>query len=221
MYEDTWVPLHTCTFVSSVSRNPLHALRIPMKCLLNREIASVIQETTVVGKQEFGSFRKTRGMSSKVGTPTMKCKRFSIIAASTVPEPKEYIPQAIKKRTPLILHHLSGLLVIIFSRVWKTTVAEQKATVATKLANVNNTGGNMVLDCLSHGAHGVSMPTPKVNTPAPNVASAPMKSNGLAEALKAFRYVPIMGLYLSSQYICLCFIIRKLCLSDILDESSE
>ena len=50
----------------------------------------------------------------------------------------------------------------------------------------------MVLDCLSQGAHGVSMPTAKVNTPAPNVASAPMKSNGLAEALRAFRYVPII-----------------------------
>ena len=92
-----------------------------------------------------------------------------------------------KKRTPLILHHLSGLLVVVFSRVWKTTVVEQKATVATKLANVNNTGGNMALDCLSQGAQGVSMPTPRVNTPAPNVASAPIKINDLAEAFKAFR----------------------------------
>jgi hypothetical protein len=82
---------------------------------------------------------------------------------------------------------LSGLLVVVFSRVWKTTVVEQKATVATKLANVNNMGGNMALDCLSQGAQGVSMPTPRVNTPAPNVASAPIKINGLAEAFKAFR----------------------------------
>ena len=45
----------------------------------------------------------------------------------------------------------------------------------------------MAFDCLSQGAHGVSMPMPKVNTPDPKVASAPMKSNGLAEAFKAFR----------------------------------
>lgn len=52
--------------------------------------------------------------------------------------------------------------------IQETTVVEHKATVATKLANVNNTGGNMTLDCLSHGAQGVSMPTPKINTPAPS-----------------------------------------------------
>ena len=51
----------------------------------------------------------------------------------------------------------------------------------------------MALDCLSQGAHGVSMPTPRVNTPAPNVASAPIQINGLAEAFKAFRWVPIMS----------------------------
>ena len=45
----------------------------------------------------------------------------------------------------------------------------------------------MALDCLSQGAQGVSMPTPRVNTPAPNVASAPIKINGLAEVLKAFK----------------------------------
>lgn len=112
---------------------------------------------------------------------------FSITAASTVPEPNEYIPYTIKKITPLTLHHLSGLLVTIFNEVWKTTVVAQKETVAAKLANVNNTGGNIVFEGLSHGAHGVSMPTNKVNTPADNVANVPIKSNVFVEAFKGSR----------------------------------
>ena len=88
---------------------------------------------------------------------------------------------------PLTLHHLAGLLVSIFNNVWKTTVVAQKPTVATKLASVNNSGGNIVSDCLSQGAHGVSMPNPRVNTPAPIVANIPIKSNVLMDAFSAIR----------------------------------
>ena len=128
----------------------------------------------------------------RAGRPTIKCRILSMIAASIVPEPNEYIPYATKKMTPLNLHHLSGLLVTIFSQVWKTTVVAQKATVATKLASVNNMGGNIVSDCLSQGAHGVSMPTPRVKTPAPTVANAPINSNVLMEACRAIRWAMIM-----------------------------
>ena len=82
---------------------------------------------------------------------------------------------------------MSGLLVSIFTQVWKTTVVAQKATVATKLASVNNRGGNIVLDFFSQGAHGVSIPNPRVNTPAPIVANIPIKSNVLMEAFSAIR----------------------------------
>ena len=98
---------------------------------------------------------------------------------------------------PVALHHLSGLSVTIFSKVWKITVDVQKATVAMKLASVNNTGGNMMSDCLSQGAQGVSMPTPKVNTPAPIVAIAPIKSNVLMEFFSAMIWAEIM---LTRQY---------------------
>ena len=93
---------------------------------------------------------------------------------------------------PLNLHHLSGLLVSIFNQVWKTTVVAQKATVAMKLARVNNRGGNIVSDCLSQGAHGVSIPNPRVNNPAPTVANIPIKSNVLTEAFSAIRWVVII-----------------------------
>ncbi len=69
------------------------------------------------------------------------------------------------------------------------TVVVQKATVATKLAIVNNRGGNIVSDCLSQGAHGVSMPSPRVNTPAPTVANVPIRSNVLMEDFSAIKWV--------------------------------
>jgi len=82
---------------------------------------------------------------------------------------------------------LSGSLVIRFKKVWNTTVPAQKATVATKVANVNNTGGNIVLDCLSQGAHGVSIPKPRINTAAPVVANPPIKNNAEADFFRAIR----------------------------------
>ena len=88
---------------------------------------------------------------------------------------------------------MSGLFVTIFSKVWKTTVVAQKATVATKLARVNSRGGNLELDCLSQGAQGVSIPRPKVITPAPTVANPPIKSNVLIDALSAVRLAVIMS----------------------------
>ena len=63
----------------------------------------------------------------------------------------------------------------------------QNATVATKVANVNNTGGNMVSDCLSQGAHGVSIPKPRINTAAPVVANPPIKNNVEEDSLRAMR----------------------------------
>ncbi len=110
-----------------------------------------------------------------------------MIAASNVPDPKEYKPYAIKNTVPLILHHLSALLVIVFNNVWNTTVLAQKATVATKVASVNKTGGNKVLVCLSQGAQGVSMPKPSVNTAAPLVPSVPIKINVGMDFLKSMR----------------------------------
>jgi len=87
--------------------------------------------------------------------------------------------------TPLTLHHLSGSLVNVARNVWRITVPAQKATAATKLAAVNKTGGNMISDCLSQGAQGVSIPTPRVKMPAPAVANIPIKSNVLTDAFIA------------------------------------
>ena len=44
--------------------------------------------------------------------------------------------------------------------------------------------GNIVSDCLSQGAQGVSIPTPNVSTPAPNAANAPIKSKVLVDLFK-------------------------------------
>jgi len=64
--------------------------------------------------------------------------------------------------------------------------------VAAKLASVNNTGGNMVLDCLSQGAQGVSIPTIRVNTAEPPVANMPIKRSVLVDAFNAVRWAVIM-----------------------------
>ena len=103
-----------------------------------------------------------------------------------------------KNRTPLPLHQVSGLFVNTLSKVWKTTVVEQKAIVAMKVANVNNTGGNLVSDCLSQGAQGVSMPKPRVNIPAPAVANPPIKSNVPIDAFCAVRWAVIITTRLTS-----------------------
>ena len=82
---------------------------------------------------------------------------------------------------------MSGLLVTVFSEVCQTAVIAQNETVATKLANVNNIGGNIVSDCRSQGAQGVSMPMPSVMIPVPIVARTPIKSNVYIDAFIAIR----------------------------------
>jgi len=93
----------------------------------------------------------------------------------------------IKNTLPVPLHHLSGSLVICLKNVWNTTVLAQKATVATKVASVNNTGGNIVSDGLSQGAQGVSMLKPRVKTAAPIVASVPINTSVETDSLRAMR----------------------------------
>ena len=90
------------------------------------------------------------------------------------------------------------MFVNTLSKVWKTTVVEQKATVATKVANVNNTGGNLVSDCLSQGAQGVFIPKPRVKMPAPTVAKLPIKSNVLIDAFCAVRWAATITAGLTS-----------------------
>jgi hypothetical protein len=45
----------------------------------------------------------------------------------------------------------------------------------------------MVSDCLSQGAHGVSIPKPRINTAAPVVANPPIKNNVEEDSLRAMR----------------------------------
>ena len=62
-----------------------------------------------------------------------------------------------------------------------------------KLARVNNTGGNMVLDRVSQGAQGVSMPTTSVNKAAIAVANTPIERSVLVDAFNAVRWAVIMA----------------------------
>ena len=55
---------------------------------------------------------------ANAGSPTIRWRRFSMIAASKVPDPNEYKLYASKNTLPLILHQLSASLVMDFSKVW-------------------------------------------------------------------------------------------------------
>ena len=129
-------------------------------------------------------WRRTRGQESQSRKTHNQVQNVEHNGCFNGPRTEREHSISDQEQTPLNLHHLSGFWVTIFSRVWKITVVAQKAIAATKLANVNNKGGNIVFDFLSQGAQGVSMPVPNVSTPAPKAANAPIKSRVFVEFFK-------------------------------------